>query len=110
GPAPTPLAKVADTPSAAAKPTAAAAAGAAPTTAVAAAAPTTAAAAAAAPTTAPAAAGPGVAEIVFTNYSTGSDRAIWEKTAADFTAKNPKYAIKYTPVGADSWGEYFDKL
>ena len=84
------MAKVASTPSAAAPPTTAAAA--------------------AAATTAPAAASQGVAEIVFTNYSTGSDREIWEKTAADFTAKNPKYAVKYTPVAADSWGEYFDKL
>jgi len=101
GPAPTPIAKVADKPAAAAPTTAAVA----PTTA--AAAPTTAAATA---TAAPAAAGQSVSEIVFTNYSTGSDRQIWETTAADFTAKNPKYAVKYTPVAADSWGEYFDKL
>src|SRR5215216_6156517 len=63
GPAPTPIAKVADKPAAAAPTTAAAA----PTTA--AAAPTTSAAAA---TAAPAGAGQSVSEIVFTNYSTGS--------------------------------------
>src|SRR5439155_11473407 len=62
------------------------------------------------PTAAQAAAGQPVSEIVFTNYSTGSDRQIWETSAADFTAKNPRYSVKYTPVAADSWGEYFDKL
>jgi ABC-type glycerol-3-phosphate transport system substrate-binding protein len=64
----------------------------------------------AAATAVPAAAAKSVSEIVFTNYSTGADRGIWEQTAAEFTKKNPQYAIKYTPVAADSWGEYFDKL
>jgi len=89
GSTPTPIAKVTGQP----------AQGATPTTV----------AAAANPTGALAASQP-VSEIVFTNYSTGSDRQIWETSAADFTAKNPRYSVKYTPVAADSWGEYFDKL
>jgi multiple sugar transport system substrate-binding protein len=105
--APTSAPAAAPTTAPAAAPTTAPAA-AAPTTAPAAAAPTTAATPSAAPAAAPAS--KPTTEITYANYSAGADRPIWEKVGADFTAKNPGYTIRYTPIAGDSWGEYFDKL
>lgn len=70
---------------------------------------------AAAPTTAPKPAAPAPSsqspvEIVYANYSAGTDRPIWEKVASDFNKQFANITVKYTPIAGNSWGEYFDKL
>jgi multiple sugar transport system substrate-binding protein len=69
-----------------------------------------AAAATTAPAATPAAPSKAATEITYANYSAGADKALWEKVGGDFSQKFPQYTVRYTPVAADSWGEYFDKL
>ncbi len=111
GPAATPTPTAAPKPAEAPKPAGAPKPTEAPKAAAPAAAPT---AAAAKPTEAPKAevkpAAKGQTQLTYANYSTGTDKDLWETIAKNFNTKNPNVSVRYLPVPADTWGEYFDKL
>ncbi len=48
--------------------------------------------------------------LIYVNYSTGTDKALWDQNFAEFNKIYPQITIKYEPTPGDSWGEYFDKL
>jgi multiple sugar transport system substrate-binding protein len=48
--------------------------------------------------------------LIYVNYSTGVDKAMWDSLIADFSKLHPNITVKYQPVPGESWGDYFDKL
>lgn len=48
--------------------------------------------------------------LTYVNYSTGTDKEMWDRLIAEFNKANPTIMVKYLPTPGDSWGDYFDKL
>ena len=62
------------------------------------------------PSSAPAQTGKAKVTLTYTNNSTGSDKAVQESLITEFAKTNPNIIVNYTPIPADSWGGYFDKV
>jgi len=62
------------------------------------------------PSSVPAQTGKAKVTLTYTNNSTGSDKAVQESLIAEFAKSNPNITVNYTPIPADSWGAYFDKV
>jgi multiple sugar transport system substrate-binding protein len=48
--------------------------------------------------------------LTYVNYSTGTDKEMWDRLIAEFNKANPTITVKYLPTPGDSWGDYLDKL
>jgi len=48
--------------------------------------------------------------LIYVNYSTGTDKPMWDMNIAEFNKIYPHITVKYEPTPGVSWGDYFDKL
>lgn len=50
------------------------------------------------------------ASLEFVFLGAAEETKVWEGLVSDFMEQNPDITVKITPVPAESWGEYFDKI